>query len=155
MINLANLRDPATLHRSPMFTKLVYGPILNGSNPRNQREVCMGGLYINSSGRIATKCRSGKSPLHFDADPAMFYNFLSYNEIGNFWQLNFKDIFHEKIIHVKETGFFKRKGDTRAIIGPWWTCISSVECNSGCLICLKHVLNFMTKILYPKENDTI
>lgn len=36
MISLANLRDPATLQRSPMLTKLVYGPTRNGSRPANK-----------------------------------------------------------------------------------------------------------------------
>lgn len=36
VISLANLREPATLQRSPMLTKLVYGPILNASKPEKK-----------------------------------------------------------------------------------------------------------------------
>lgn len=34
LIILQNLMEPATLHRSPIFTKFVNGPICNGSKPR-------------------------------------------------------------------------------------------------------------------------
>lgn len=37
MMSFANLRDPATLQRSPMLTKLVYGPILKGSRPEKKK----------------------------------------------------------------------------------------------------------------------
>lgn len=36
MISLANLREPATLQRSPMLTKLVYGPTRYGSRPASK-----------------------------------------------------------------------------------------------------------------------
>ena len=33
LIKRKNFLEPATLHRSPILTKLVYFPILNGSKP--------------------------------------------------------------------------------------------------------------------------